>query len=243
VRGVLYVAVGNEHLRYALNSIASLRRFYDGPVRLVTTPDCQPPELHLGIELRQVETPGINFHEKSRELKTRLDKHCFDETLFLDADTVIEKPIDPVWDVKDDFAMVLDSHQTNIMFYNEEAILMKGLGLTEGPYFNTGVMLIRDVARLVTLFETWNAEWRRYKQIDQPAFARACKKTGVFPAVMSRRFNFFYFGWFQSPQPWFEKLKVMDDGVIVRHYISEEHKRIIQWVIEDPRCRPPTLAL
>ena len=94
-------------------SAASLRRFYDGPITLLTD---FPPKAttklceSLRIDVRRLFL-GTDDPFRSRYLKTQLAQLTpYERTIFLDADTLVLKPIDALF--QHELALALDARVT-----------------------------------------------------------------------------------------------------------------------------------
>jgi hypothetical protein len=198
-RGVIYLAVGNaSYQRLARQSIASLRRSgYRGEVAVVVDED-----VAFGAGIRTISVPRNARDFASRSLKTTLNRHSpFDESLYLDSDTLILWPIDPIWNAlrRAPIAFAIDSHPTV-----GEAII-SAPGERRGtvpehlatakvcprntPYFNGGVMLWRRSTEADTFFDWWHQEWKRFGGIDQFALVRALTRCGIPVATLPQRYN------------------------------------------------------
>jgi hypothetical protein len=189
-RGVLYLAVGDLHRALAIASISSLRRYgYEGSIRVVT--DQQgwiPPELSC----ESVLVPAVSDGFSTRRYKTRLYQYAYDTTLFLDSDAIVVADIGQVWGLLDncDIAMAADlrpsieeliASDRDRKDARAEFNLMIRLGLTNRAHYNSGVMLFRRSSAVEDLFDSWHAEWQRYRRRDQLALVRAIALTD--PAV------------------------------------------------------------
>jgi hypothetical protein len=94
--GILYFSVGNKCIVRALISVFTLRQHYQGPVTLMTAG--HQPELFLTLMKRMgVTVQPIEVDSKLHPLviKASLWRYTpYDVTMFLDADTIILRPID-----------------------------------------------------------------------------------------------------------------------------------------------------
>jgi len=198
-RGVIYIVWGKEADAVLERSVASLKRHH--------------PELpHKVIRLKKVSDPVKGLLEKAK----MLDLSPYDETLFLDADTVVLDRLD----------------------YGFEAARRTGLAccICENPYarryrgfergtdlveYNTGVLFFTKQAKPV--FDTWaelaptfnsaldfigeNGKPMVMPFNDQGAFAEAMRRWDSLPFVLPQNWNF-------RPiwqKQWFGPLKVWHD--------------------------------
>jgi hypothetical protein len=186
--GVVYLVLGQEYARLATLSIRHLRYFgYKGRVRVVADIP-EDPWSGLGVEVWPVASVGKSF--RSRYYKTRINEYAFPETLYLDVDTIPIASIDDVWTnlQNADLSVGLQAPRVRdfINYYwnrsegmRPELSYMDQLGLTDRPFYNSGVLLFRRTGAVDRFFETWHQEWQRFRGHDQSAFVRALARTGV----------------------------------------------------------------
>jgi hypothetical protein len=138
----------------------------------------------------------------SREIKTQLFAYSpFDETLYLDNDTLVVGKLDEIWQFLEaaPIAAALDIQQTlgaaveSGLHYRqltpEEAeVTLKTCG-ESAPYFNTGVLLWHTCPASEFFFREWHRQWQRFGRRDQFAFARALAVTRQKIATLPACFN------------------------------------------------------
>lgn len=211
-QGVLYCATGPKtaSLFHVIFSAASLREHYDGPITLVTDlPDSSTGEpcAALDIDVRRVSL-DCDGPYRSRYLKTQLAQLTpYDRTLFLDADTLIMRPIDELFTY--DLALALDARQTigdSVEFLtagNIDGAISDELQATlshcdaDFPHYNSGVIAWRTCEENDQLFSAWHHQWRQFGTRDQAALARALRTTKTPTTTLSKENN--YFGEYGSP--------------------------------------------
>lgn len=176
-RGALYVYWGTKYKSYLDRSIASLKKFHpDLPVHVETLPD----ESTLLDKARMAEmTP-------------------FDETLFLDVDTVVMGPLDFGFERAAQFGLACSICECP---WARRYGGLKGRG--DMVEYNTGVLFFTQQAR--PLFDAWAAcvdeidssirfinEGQVYVMPlnDQAGFAGAVVETGCSPYVLPYNWNF-----------------------------------------------------
>lgn len=180
--GLIYSSVGFEHVKTALAAILVARRFTACPIHWVTDfveiDDLPLDGLRVTTQVATDLQPGSG-KQRSRELKTRLNEFTpFAETLYLDCDTVVVKPLDGIWENLKDANLSFRKDRTPTVarcdhaFGHEKEYTWRTIG-REAPQYNGGVFLWRSGTEAMQLFEIWAAEWRRFKHIDQLALARA----------------------------------------------------------------------
>ncbi|MDX1964958.1 MAG: hypothetical protein SFX18_17555 [Pirellulales bacterium] len=213
-RGVLYLLTGIKHAVRLAVSIASLRRYFAGPVTIMST----QPESHALVGLftkdhrlnvSQLQIPHVQREKNSAFLtKVAMLPHTpYETSLFLDADTLVTGSIEPLFEAAEDsgFATTqfskwvtsgrkmqgrirswFDVPQT--LFSREEfhRLLLENLqGL---PAINCGVHAYR---RGIPLLQSWwslvDAGWDRFI-CDEVALQILLPR---FPhRILDHRFNF-----------------------------------------------------
>lgn len=171
------------------------------------------------LELRSVDAGVESAFVRSRILKTSLyDQSPFEETLFLDTDTRVMKPIDPLWsflkqaplalgpDKHPDLTAVLRSMVMTGAYTLEEAARTRALCSPKTPFLNSGVILFRRCDPVEEFFKVWKREWSLFKGRDQLALMRAVSRTGIDVARIPLNFNS-YAG-----------ARLTEEEVIISHY-------------------------
>jgi len=181
MRGVVYVAEGERHVRGATLSVASLRRVMPDVAVVVargTVEGTQPLE--------------VNEADAYRAKILALQRSPFDVTLLLDADTYVACDLSEIFDLLDDFD-VCAAHSPN-----RGAMILPEIPWSF-PEFNTGVIGLRRNDTTDRLL----AEWLRlYDEMlpdrppswDQPSFRRAVYqasdlRVAVLPPEFNQRFE------------------------------------------------------
>jgi hypothetical protein len=195
---VLYLAVGEEHVKLAALSILFLRRFgYVGQVRVVTDAQIWPnkdPEIDI------VRVPSSAVERGARNYKTQMNQFAYPMTLLLDADTLPISSINGIWDQLQcadvSARLELPRVQDFIDYYwnreqetRPELELMRRSGLAAKPFYNCGAILFRKTALVDRLFDAWHGEWMRFGGRDQCAFVRAVARIGIPIHVLPRCWN------------------------------------------------------
>jgi len=197
-RGVVYTVINNrDYVFYVAVSILSLRDSgYEGHISIFTDLPLSYFDVlkSENVDVLQVDPPK-GFLKPSRWIKTRLALLSpYEETLALDADTVVLSSIDKIWEnlSKGPVALCRDSCPT--LAHVPHGTLKEFL-YTVNSYppsamqYNTGVMLWRRSTAALKLFREWNKEWQKFRHIDQLAFIRAVQNTGIMPIVLPSGFN------------------------------------------------------
>jgi hypothetical protein len=187
----LYVLVSNEddnYLEQAFLSITSLKMHMpDAFVSLLTDDtthlsliDKRSHILKLVDEVKVMEIDS-KFKKKARSrwLKTSMRRHIEGDFIFIDCDTVICDNLDDIKEFPIDLGAVLNAHtllgdqynKENIKYYDR--ILQFNSSSLSETYFNSGVILCRDIPLCHTFFDKWHNNWQKGASIllnDQPSF-------------------------------------------------------------------------
>jgi hypothetical protein len=201
---VVYVVTG-KHRFYleCKRSILSLRaQGYEGPILVLAERPTWLGGNLGGSHVRLLVLEGACGYRLARAAKTRLGLLSpFVETLSLDTDTTILKPVDGIWKFLETapvaFARDVDPTLSDVLRTN---VLNGGYSLQEAEYTrrlcpattwqpNSGVMLFRRCPQVRTLFEAWTAEWDRFQCRDQLALMRALVRTDIPVAVLPPQYN------------------------------------------------------
>jgi hypothetical protein len=161
--GVLYVAVGERHLRVATTSARSVRRAMpEVPIALVSDVESAPePFTHLVAA-----AGGDGYRAKI----TGMAASPFGRTVLLDADTWVARSLAPVFELLDRFDMAL-AHAPNRVTLPLDDVP------ESFPEYNTGVVAWRAGEATTRLLAEWLHEYDRLvasapPSKDQPAFRR-----------------------------------------------------------------------
>ena len=124
---------------------------------------------------------------RSRHLKTITRKVVQGAFLFLDADTIVRKPLRPEWSDVTDVAACPNYCRDSLceQLGADEASYIAAMGWTvSASYMNSGVIFFADSPRAHAVGRLWHASWtagvrRTGRWIDQPAFNHAVQKSGA----------------------------------------------------------------
>jgi hypothetical protein len=239
--GIVYLAVGDEHVALAAVSVAQVRKVgYRGPIRIVTDATTWPggdPEVELVTVSGDVRWVAPRHH------KTTIFDHAYPITLFLDADVIPIAAIDAIWQQLEDaevaLAEELSSVQGFIDYYWDkpessrlELAHMLQLGLATRPFYNSGVILFRRTDAVAGLFRAWHDEWRRFGQWDQPALVRALARTDLAVRTLPKVWN--------SPPTWFGSIPdARCAGVKLLHFFSGPQRERLPGMLGEPSAPAP----
>lgn len=125
---------------------------------------------------------------RSRFIKTNLRNLVKGDFLFIDTDTIICNSLNDIDDIRWDICAVRELNKHN-KFSDEEPWmyqLAKKVGIEKElwgePYFNSGVMYVKDTETTHSLYDKWHLYWQEYMQkglyTDQTPLCMANKKEG-----------------------------------------------------------------
>ncbi|TCD48550.1 putative nucleotide-diphospho-sugar transferase [Chlorobium sp. N1] len=205
----VYVLVSNpgDHiLEMALLSIASLKRFSPGIAAEVLLDPATNESLsgerykirELADRLTVVDESDPNPMIVSRSIKTRMREFVTGEFLYLDSDAVPIAPLDDAFTKDHDIALCLDgnvSTPADFVFHEFESKTFREMGwpFPVYPYYNAGVMFVKDNPRTHELFRRWHAIWQSCRQRglfkDQPPFHKAIEEPGLAIKILPPQYN------------------------------------------------------
>jgi hypothetical protein len=160
-RGILYVALGKESVREAALSARSLHRFHPNTPAQIFTDQTEMPN-SWKEQFQFVETlPRESYLVEgkpvlARVLRTRvncLSRARFRETLHLDADTKILRPLDELWARLSDADFTIANEPLNDWPAHPDVLLE----YKNPRYYNAGVFAFRDTVA----WQRFLAEWCR----------------------------------------------------------------------------------
>lgn len=191
---VCYVFAGDadsSYLQMLQVSVSSLKACHpDAEVICLTTEDAYSIAIGrlgaLEVAVQSIRGLRRDARHQSRSIKTRLLEFVQDDFLYLDVDTIVLRPLEMIWSNEFDIAMALDRNRGNPAphFPGHAASLYDRLGWNwPVPYFNSGVMAVRNNDNSRTLFHEWHLRWMATEELgvvlDQPALNSAIDFTNV----------------------------------------------------------------
>lgn len=119
--------------------------------------------------------------ERSRILKTGARLYVHGDFLFIDCDTIVAAPLDDIDTNPIDLGAVMDCHTTlthnpyrNMIFRHAQSI--NNVLCENEPYFNSGIILVRDTEVNHAFYERWQTNWKKGLaggvSMDQPSFSQ-----------------------------------------------------------------------
>ena len=122
--------------------------------------------------------PEISNKQRSRWIKTNLREYIRGDFLFIDSDTIITDSLNEIDDWNFDIGMVCDNHSRSISPFMEKYYekAYKQVFPVDVPYYNSGVMFVKDNEKTNAFFHQWHQNWRGLGDVveytDQTPLAR-----------------------------------------------------------------------
>ncbi len=197
---IVYVLVSDETSLYLEQAVVSAysARLYNPGVFIEIVIDTETAETLNGKrryfynyfdKVTVIETPiDYSKKQKSRYLKTQLRNIITGDYLFIDTDTIICDSLESIDQLQNDICAVreynrISSFMTTDRWMNllaEKADLVSEIN--GEPYFNSGVMYVKDTPRSRSLYKRWFDCWLKTKasgvDTDQTALCWANKLEG-----------------------------------------------------------------
>lgn len=207
----MYALVSDENDFYyeqLLISVYSLRRHNsDAVVEVVADEDTvravlgSDREVHKYIDKVVVADVPKEYSkmQRSRWIKTRLRRLVEGDYLFVDTDTVICDSLAECDDFEHDLCVVREKNYFDCFSEEDEVAFRwassigKEKELIGEPYFNSGVMYVRDAESSYLLYDAWHEQWQECRKLgldkDQVALGLANKRTGHLVKNMEDKWN------------------------------------------------------
>jgi len=179
-RGIVYVAWGTAHVDVARRSAASVARSNPG---LKTAIWCKEGDDTSGFDMAFVVPEGLK-----RPKVNLLGQSPFDETLFLDNDTLVRADLASVFALLEKYELC---GAQVILWHRPRHLRKVALDLPDAfPEINTGVLLYRKTPATLALFDAWAERFAVSGQkIDQPSFREVLWQSDVKFYILPPQFN------------------------------------------------------
>lgn len=126
---------------------------------------------------------------RSRWIKTQVRQLIKCDFLFVDSDTICQRPLSDIDNFDCEVGAVLESHLPVSEFCDalhrsaQNANEIIGVDIdVEQLYFSSGVLLVRDTKKTHKLYDMWHQFWKEGNEIglkiDQPSLAKANREVG-----------------------------------------------------------------
>lgn len=179
-RGVLYVAWGRAHVDVARRSAASVKRHNPD---LGTAIWCAANDDTTGFDQAYVVPDGLK-----RPKVNLLQNTPFEETLFLDNDTLVRSDLQSLFDVLERFDMA--GAQVVLWHRPRHNKPVRHAVPETFPEINTGVLLYRRNAATTQFFKDWADRFAESGfGIDQPSFRDVLWESDLRFHVLPPQFN------------------------------------------------------
>jgi len=160
-RGVVYVAWGRDHVDVARRSAASVKHWNPS---LLTAIWCHADDDVSGFDLSFVIPEGLK-----RPKVNLLGQTPFEETLFLDNDTLVRENLGSLFDLLQRYDMA--GAQVALWHRGRHNKPIRHALPDTFPEINTGVLLYRRSQAALDLFDAWALRFAEGRYgIDQPSF-------------------------------------------------------------------------
>ena len=153
-------------------------------------------------ELVVVPTDGMDTPKKrSRYIKCSARQHISGDFLYIDTDTLIARAVDDIDNLNVSVGAIPDMHSLLKDCTSLQGNLSKceQIGFkpdTEKPYYNGGVLYVKDDDCARNFYQTWLEEWLKGLEkgidFDQPALAKADSLLGYVIKPIDDRWNVQY---------------------------------------------------
>lgn len=160
--------------------------------------------------------------QRSRYLKTNLRHIIKGDFLFIDTDTIICSSLEELDNMDFNVAMVADCNKPLPLTDPGNIELNRSAGFLDSknlPYFNSGVVYVKDSPLAYCLFDEWHSMWKLSAQNgvskDQPALCQANKNLNFPIQELSGIWNW---------QMWDNSLYYIFHTKVLHYYTAHEWK-------------------
>jgi hypothetical protein len=184
-KGIVYIAIGKEHLQLAIKSIASIYDTGSFPTVTILTDSTIEQFLLIGNnEVRIINISHLCLRSLSSDivsayLKTQLyDLSPFAKTLYVDTDVRAIASIDSIWSYCNKSIAIAPAFSPlreadTFQVDSEEHYTQRWFGVrNDYTQYNTGVFLFEKCERVADIFASWEYEYNRFQYHENMAFNR-----------------------------------------------------------------------
>jgi hypothetical protein len=148
-------------------------------------------------EVVSIPVPVESGKDRSRYLKTTMRRWLRGDFAYLDVDVLALDSVAPLFRVAAPVGLTVEGNASpsEVRRFPRVAALYErlGWGPVPQPYFNGGMMWVRDDAAASAFFERWHACWQITRAAgstdDQPSLNRAVVEAGLEVEVLSPEWN------------------------------------------------------
>jgi len=233
-RGILYVATGASYLAEARRSAQSVKTLHPELSICVATDQGIAPDAQFDIVLPVANVPAAGderFLARDRVAYYRkiqpLLESPFERTVFLDSDTWVAAPLDDLFQLLDQFDMlVTPAHVVYDYKFERDETPFSSVPAAFG-YFNTGLFAFRKCPAVDQFLQLWMENYTQHTAQftvnDQPAFRLTLFQNVVHFHVLPANYNIISWAPFIVPaggkivmlhgrNPWLQKWIGKFDG-------------------------------
>lgn len=196
---VLTCAEDTTYIEQALISIWSAR-YHNPDAQILLLVDDKTDDLLIGTRgellnyiskkiVVPFEDTTLTPMYRSRWIKTQVRQMIEGDFLFIDSDTICQRPLTDLDNFNCEIGAVLESHLQVSEFctslYESTQKLCATIGVdidVEQFYFSSGVLYVKDTKQTHRLYELWHQYWMEGNAkglgIDQPSLAKANREIG-----------------------------------------------------------------
>ena len=238
---IVYVLVSDESDYYYEQVMLSIRSliYYNPDARIEVLVDNATFTNLIGnreaikqyADVIEVDTPaGYDKMRRSRYLKTNMRNLVAGDFLFLDCDTVICESIEEIDKLDVDLGMVADLNGPLLL--DDQNTISKGIkagfpDFTGKPYFNSGVIFVKDTDKTRSFFSSWYENYLKSESHgvfnDQPAL---CQTNAEFGNIISEIPGIWNCQFKMKGFPYLKKAKVM-------HYYANNGNNVLPFHIKE----------
>lgn len=188
--GIIYSAYGENAIREALKSIASVKQFQPETGICVMTDETKSFRHNADVVVK------VDSDDYGRQAKLSADLHTpFKNTLYLDADTRVWGDLSPIWywlNSGFEFVATLSARQGNSWLWQVEDEIrektIQSIGFTPAQ-LQGGVWGFRRTPKVKSFMAAWRNEYQNDAKHDQPALSRAFNQKPMKTLIIGHDFN------------------------------------------------------
>lgn len=206
--------------------------------------------------------------QQSRYLKTNLRKFIEGDFLYIDTDTVICSTLKEVDKITADVAMCADLNEELKLKDQNTINRCNQAGfhdMENKPYFNSGVMFVRDTPTAHKFYEEWHKQWQYSVSnginLDQPSLNYTNSSMGEVVAQLPDEWNcqIYFNGWKCLPKAkilhyagggdkevlkkLYSEIKMGNSSDKLLHYISNPKTRLYAYLTSQDNKLIPTILV
>jgi hypothetical protein len=225
-RGVLYFAKGAAYVNEATASARQVTEVMpEYPISIVT-------DREVDAEcFDRVITDTSEFEKRNKPQAMR--RTPYDRTIYLDADTYVQEPIDELFDVLDEFELTArrNRDESHIPAAAEDD---PNTDVPDAfPEFNSGVIAYRRTSAVADLFREWERQCLPGHDSDQRAFRPALYNSSARFTSVPNRYNCIY----RNDNVVNKRVKVFHGPLISREKNRVELREAMEKLNRSEECR------